>query len=768
MAVAAITLPPVNPRPAERAPVIETVRAQTAPATTQTRTPAPTTTTKVASTAAAAATDPGWPREYAVTDGKIVVYQPQVASWDDQLHMEAWSAVSYHQTSEKTPALGTIKMEAKTKVAMEERLVNFSDFSITESNFATLSRDDARGVVAKLQASIPAGERVLSLDRVLTALDASAIRPRNVTGVKSDPPKIYGSTRPAVLVNLDGNAVWSPIKDNDLQYAVNTNWDLFQHTTSNTFYLRNDKTWLKATDLAGPWSPAGKLPPSFSKLPKDDNWKDVQSNVPGKSISADKAPTVYVSTEPAELLLLTGEPKYEAVTDTSLLWVSNTDSDLFRLGPTGSFYYLVTGRWFSSPGFEGPWTFATTSLPPDFQKIPLEHPRSRVLASVPGTPEANQAVLLAQVPQTARVNRKEVKAPEVAYQGDPQFQAIEGTSVARAVNTDKDIIKVGDVYYMCFQAVWFTSRSATGPWEVATSVPKEIYEIPPSSASHNVTYVTVEKDDNDDDWVTFAYVAGYTGMMVAYGCTVWGSGWYYPPYVWYGGMYPAYYGYPRTYGMSAWYNPWTGAYGRGASVYGPFGGASAGAVYNPRTGSYARGAAAYGPYGGRAAAQAYNPRTGTYAQTRQGSNVYGNWGTSSVQRGDDWARTGHVTNRATGNTTAGAIGSGGGGALTHTGAAGRTSVARTGSGDVYAGHDGSVYRKSSDGSWQSWENGGWNDSQRTGDAAARSGQLERDARARSEGTSRTQSAGAYRSQPTMQRAGSYGGARGAAGGGRRR
>ena len=70
---------------------------------------------------------------------------------------------------------------------------------------------------------------------------------------------------------------------------------------------------------------------------------------------------------------------------TELLWVSNTESDVFRLGRTGPVYYLVSGRWFSAPDFNGPWTFATPNLPPEFKKIPLEHPRSRVLASVPGT-----------------------------------------------------------------------------------------------------------------------------------------------------------------------------------------------------------------------------------------------------------------------------------------------------------------------------------------------------------------------------------------------
>jgi len=155
------------------------------------------------------------------------------------------------------------------------------------------------------------------------------------------------------------------------------------------------------------------------------------------------------------------------------------------------------------------------------------------------------------------------------------------------------------VAFLFTDGVWFTAKAATGPWEVASSIPKEIYEIPPSSPSHNVTYVTVVEDKSDDDWVTFAAVAGYTGMMVAWGCAVWGTGWYYPPYIGYGGFYPVYYPYYRSYGASAWYNPYTGAYGRRVSAYGPYGGVTAGARYNPRTGTYSRGAAAYGPYGSR-------------------------------------------------------------------------------------------------------------------------------------------------------------------------
>src|SRR5262249_17410065 len=151
--------------------------------------------------------------------------------------------------------------------------------------------------------------------------------------------------------------------------------------------------------------------------------------------------------------------------------------------------------------------------------------------------------------------KKELKAPEATYLGDPEFKPIENTSLERAANTDKDIIKAGDLYYMLFQGVWFRSQSATGPWEVTGSAPQEIYRIPPSSPPYHVTYVTAQQEGSNGDWVTFAALPGYTGTMIAWGCAVWGSGWRYPPFIRDDGSSPAYFGYQPTYGLSALYNP---------------------------------------------------------------------------------------------------------------------------------------------------------------------------------------------------------------------
>ena len=740
--------------------------------TASTPTPAP----------AAAAPDIGWPRRYLAPNGAlVVVYEPQVASWDDQKLVTLYVAVAHTAKGSEKEQLGTIMAEADTRVSVSERLVDISSFRILRSNFPSVPKEQAGAIAADVTAAMPLTERVIALDRVLAAVDASLIRPKNVEGLKADPPAIFFSTRPAVVVNLDGDPIWSPIENNDLRFAVNTNWDLFEHQPSKTFYLRHESQWLKSSSVSGPWTATGQLPASFSKLPAEDNWKEVRAAVPKATSTPSAAPTVFVSMVPGELILLRGAAQYEPVPGTKLLWVRNTESDVFRLGQTGPVYYLVAGRWFSAPNFTGPWTFATLTLPADFAKIPLEHERSRVLASVPGTVQAAEAVLLAQVPQTARVSKKEVKAPDVTYQGAPEFQPIPQTTLSRAANTDKDIIKVGDLYYMCFQGVWFMSKSASGPWEVTGSVPKEIYEIPVSSPSHNVTYVTVE--DDDDDWVVFASAAVYTGVMVGWGCAVWGTGYYYPPYVGYGGFYPAYFPYYPTYGYSAWYNPWTGTYGRGAAVYGPYGGAGVGARYNPRTGTYARGAVAYGPYGARGYAEAYNPRTGAVGATRQGAGVYGSWGSTGVSRGDQWATTRRVTNNVT-DTTTRVTRTSEGSAVSRRGDNG--GITKTSGGDVYAGRDGDVYRKQ-DGSWQKYDNGSWGGvdtptpqqrdraQDRGTSTPARTepatiGQLDRDSAARSDGARRTNDASSVRSSPSSPtRSGSYrpsGGTRG--GGGRRR
>ncbi len=278
---------------------------------------------------APAPVDGGWPRTYTTPSGAtLVLYQPQVESWAQQKHAVLYAAVSYAPSGASKPVVGTVRMEADTDVSVAERLVSISGFQITEPNFPALPKDQMRDLVAEISTSVPRDERVIALDRMLAALDKSQIIPKNVDGVKADPPVVFFSKTPAVLVNLDGDPIWSPIAGNDLEYAVNTNWDLFRHGPMKTFFLRATDTWMKAPAIDGPWTYAGRLPASFFKLPNDGNFADAKGALPGKRIAASQAPKVFESSTPAEIILLRGEPTYLVVDGAQqLLWVSNTDAD---------------------------------------------------------------------------------------------------------------------------------------------------------------------------------------------------------------------------------------------------------------------------------------------------------------------------------------------------------------------------------------------------------------------------------------------------------
>jgi hypothetical protein len=657
--------------------------------------------------AGSGSSDPGWPREVKKDGARLVYYQPQIEDWKDYRELTGDMAISLTPAGGK-PTLGVVSLSAPTMADLEKRSVVIQSVQITSSRFPSADKATADSLDQLLRQLFPGHGMTISLDRVLAALERTKKSAKPVA-VKMDPPQIFYSKGPAIMLLVDGEPVRAPIEKTQLEFVVNTNWDMFYDKKSKKYYLLADKTWLSASALEGPWAVTGKLPSDMSQLPANQNWDDVKKAIPPTVSPTERGPQVFFTKTPAELIIFKGEPVYAKIAGTHLSFVTNTESDVFFDTTKSQFYFLTSGRWFRANSLDGPWSYAGADLPPDFAKIPEDHPRSHVLASVPGTQEADDAVLLAQVPTTAVVNRAEAEAKaKVVYAGEPEFKPIEQTSLQYATNTQEKVIKYGDVYYLCLDGVWFTSAAPNGPWKVADSIPQEIYTIPPSSPVHNVTYVTVANPTTTT--VETSYTSGYMGMFVvgtAVGLTIaYGTGYYYPPYYYWGPMYPypMYWGWPVTYGVGAVYNPYTGGFYAGRAAYGPYGAVGGSAWYNPATGRYGRAATAQTWYGGRTAAAAYNPWTGGYGATRQGHNAYAQWGSSAAVRGDDWARTGHVT---TSRGTVGGIQSSQGSAVFARGAEGGTVVKGSGN-NVYAGKDGNVYRKDPSGNWSKYDGGNWN------------------------------------------------------------
>ncbi|WP_281492003.1 hypothetical protein, partial [Desulfosarcina cetonica] len=247
----------------------------------------------------------------------------------------------------------------------------------------------------------------------------------------------------------------------------------------------------------------------------------------------------------------------------NLMAVKNTSNNLLYEVDTGHYYLLLSGRWYRAGKLDGAWSYVPPDqLPETFTDIPADSDQGDLRASIPGTEEAREAVLDAQIPETTAVKRSEAKL-SVEYDGKPEFTSIKGTGIDYAVNTATPVIRIKGKYYAVDNGIWFVAPTANGPWAVADAVPAEVQDIPPSSPVNNIKYVYIY--DSTPEVVYVGYTPGYTGCYIHHGVVVYGTGYYYRP--WY-----RHYYYPRpfTYGFSVRYSSYHGWSFGYSFFHGPF------------------------------------------------------------------------------------------------------------------------------------------------------------------------------------------------------
>jgi hypothetical protein len=713
------------------------------------------------------APDPdAWPRTIKQDGTNFVIHQPQLDSWDGNA-LAGRAAVSVQPDGAKELTYGVIYLEGATTVDREERMVHFDKILVTKTNFPSVPAPLA--YLDEFQGLIPREVKDLSLDRLeasLAILNAGE-KARRETALRNDPPVIIFAAKPTMLVHVEGAPQWVPVGETGLQRVVNTRVLLLRDVIGRC-YLHLYDGYVTAATLDGPWAIAQDVPPAVRDAEaimvaaKQVDLLAGQANPETNAtptLAATGMPDIRVATQPTELILTEGEPKWIPIPGTQLLFVENTPAHVFKDLVDQQNYLLLSGRWFKASGESGPWTHvAGKALPKDFAAIPDESPKENVKAAVPGTRQAQEAVIADSITTTTKIDRKTAKLePVPTYDGGPQLMAIDKTPLFYVANSATPVIKVDETtWYACQNGVWFVAASVDGPWAVATTVPAVIYSIPPSSPVYYVTYVRVYRFD--DQYVWTGYTPGYYGTVVSSdGTVVYGTGYIYDPYV----STTVYVSYGSTYGYGAsvCWSPWAG-WGYGFAVgwcwgaswgywgccppapyWGPYWGACYGWGYN----AYG-GITAWGPYGwagtsgniysqngpwssvsrvqggfnawtgNRWASQygrAYNSSTGTRAVGARGAvaNVYtggyafgGRAGAVNENTGNAaWGSKVTAGNVVTGSEVTarrGGVYNDATGETTRYGSVhgDQGTLARVGD-DVYAGHDGNVYKRGDDGSW---------------------------------------------------------------------
>src|SRR5215470_12484311 len=357
-----------------------------------------------ATTGSAQTSASSWPREKYQNGTRLIIYQPQIDAWKNFQDLSWRMAISLTPKTGKT-VIGVIEMKGTTSVDNVNKLVTITNPEITGTYFPSLDKATADQMEQSFKSFVPSTFQIS-----LYHLIASTPKNEPPAGVQlnNDPPKIFVAYQPSILLSVNGEPVLSEVPNTNLKFVVNTQWPLFFDTAASTYYVAVGQQWLTTNSLEGQWSPTKKLPPDFSKVPQDKQWSGLKKFIPPSSNAGKVTPNIFYSDKPAEIILFDGQPVYAQIPSTQLEYATNTSSVVFVYKPTQQFYYLTAGRWFSAADLQGPWTYATPSLPADFAKIPSSSPASAILATVPGTEEAKDAVLLAQVPTTMTVKPTEV------------------------------------------------------------------------------------------------------------------------------------------------------------------------------------------------------------------------------------------------------------------------------------------------------------------------------------------------------------------------
>lgn len=488
-----------------------------------------------------------WPKTVTTSDGDLIkVYQWQPEAYANG-KMQANAAISVTEKGKSDPVFGMIWIDADARQQANE--VFFDNIDVTDIK---LPDEDNTARASFLQNALESGMNNWNL--VLPEKDINGMLKQNqdqqklTSGYNNNPPKIIYADKPSLLVVIDGAPKLQKNSKWNLETVVNTPFNILK--TNGQFFLYGGKHWYTGKAATGPYAITTNVPSALSAIEAEIIQSNKENNVDQEERDY-VISNIIVSTEPAELLQSNGEPEFVPIQPTNLLYIKNSDNDIFMDVSGQQYYVLLSGRWYRSSSLKGKWQYVDADrLPADFAKIPEGSPKDNVLVSVGGTVAARDAVKNAQVPQTAKVDRNNASA-NIDYDGNPQFEDIDGTDMAYAVNTNGQVLRWRDAYYAVDNGVWFRSYSARGPWVVSVDRPYNVGMIPARYPVYGMKYVHIY--DVTSDYIYMGYTPGYLNAYVYGPTVVYGTGYHYRP--WFRNHY---YARPFTWGFNMHYSPWTG------------------------------------------------------------------------------------------------------------------------------------------------------------------------------------------------------------------
>ena len=174
----------------------------------------------------------------------------------------------------------------------------------------------------------------------------------------------------------------------------------------------------------------------------------------------DSPPTILFREEPSVLVTIDGTPQLREIPNTGIQGVTNSPFLIAQDPKSKNDFYLYAGSdtWYRASSAEGPWT-VTQKVPDPIRQLQPEDEEisEEEAAEGPSTPPA-----LVVTTEPAEL---------IVTDGPLEYTPIADGELLMVSNSESDLLRevATQKLYVLLSGRWFTSRSASGPWEFVRS-----------------------------------------------------------------------------------------------------------------------------------------------------------------------------------------------------------------------------------------------------------------------------------------------------------
>ena len=285
----------------------------------------------------------------------------------------------------------------------------------------------------------------------------------------------------------------------DVYYVTDSDQDVYRN--NNYWYLNSNGDWYRASDYRGPWVFVGyrSVPRNVYTVPSEyrkrwTDYRDAHYDWGRSARYGDNYAYTAATRTRTSVTLRIGDPYrgpdlgfyqepqvYSVNGSSGVYYVRDTNQDVYRFG--NNWYMNYNGDWYRASDYRGPFTFVGyQSVPRAVYTVPSRYKRN--WRNFKDTHYTNRTQTRTNTNRYGNSGSMRIgdrySGPNLGFYDQPNMIRIPGRGVYYVGDSDYDVYRAGNYWYLNYNGDWYRSSSYRGPWGFVgyRSVPREVYTVP--------------------------------------------------------------------------------------------------------------------------------------------------------------------------------------------------------------------------------------------------------------------------------------------------